>query len=127
VRDQDTDDRFAVAALELAGGCVVVVVAALGAVAILAPFEQGARLLTMAVAAGVLAAAVTDWRTCVAVTVVAVLVFVGFLAHRYGDLAGGSGWSGSVMIAFAALLGRGRRWMRGVPVSGAGVAVRRSR
>jgi hypothetical protein len=25
-----------------------------------------------------------------------VLVFVGFLAHRYGDLAGGSGWSGSV-------------------------------
>jgi hypothetical protein len=117
MRTEDVDDASATAAFGLAGGCAAVVVTALAAAAFIAPDQMGARSLVMAVAVGVLAAVLTDWRACAGVAVVAAVIFVGFLAHRDGVLTGDtSAWSYTIMIGIAAVLGRGRRWMRSAAV-----------
>jgi hypothetical protein len=96
----------------LAAGCGAVVVAALAA-ALLAPQDLAARALVVALTAGFTSVLIADWRACAGVTVFAGLVFVGFLAHRYGDLTGdASAWTYTIIIVLAALLGRGQRWMR---------------
>jgi hypothetical protein len=101
------------AAFGLAGGCVTVVAAALATAALFAPSQQDARLLAMAVTAGVLAAVLADWRACLGVTLVAALIFVGFLAGHAGDLTSDrSAWPYTLVIGLAALLGRGQRRMR---------------
>ena len=100
-------------AFGLAGGCVAVVAAALATAALFAPSEQGARLLAMAATAGVLAAVLDDWRACLGVTLIAALIFVGFLAGHAGDLTSDrSAWPYTLVIGLAALLGRGQRRMR---------------
>ena len=100
-------------AFGLAGGCVTVVAAALATAALCTPSEQGARLLAMAATAGVLAAVLADWRACLGVTVVAALIFVGFLAGHAGDLTSDrAAWPYTLVIVLAALLGRGLRRVR---------------
>ena len=100
-------------AFGLAGGCVGVIGAAFAGAALFPAGDGGARLLVMALAAGVVAATVRDWRACAGVTVFAALVYVGFLTGRDGVLTvHGSAWSYTLLIGLAALLGRGQRWMR---------------
>ena len=120
MRTRSEQDLTTSAAFGLAGGFAAVVVAALAAAAVFAPAEQGARLLVMAATAGVLARFLLDWRACLAVTVIAALVFVGFLAHQAGDLTGDlAPWPYTIAIGFAALLGRGQRWLHAVHAHGA--------
>lgn len=108
-------DATSGAAFGLAGGCAAVIVAALIAAVLIEPGSEGGRLLMMAVTAGVLARFVEDWRASVGVTVAAALIYVGFLANTGGDLtADATAWPYTVAIAFAALLGRGQRWMHAI-------------
>lgn len=100
-------------AFGLAGGCVAVVAAALATAALFTPSEQAARLLAMSAAVGVLAAVLADWRACLGVTVVAALIFMGFLAGHAGDLTSDrSAWPYTLLIGLAALLGRVLRRVR---------------
>ncbi|WP_249998354.1 hypothetical protein [Actinoplanes sp. M2I2] len=109
-------DKNSMLGFGTAGGCVAVVVAALGAAALTGPQELATRLLILAVTAGVLARFLADWRAGAAVTVFAALTFVGFLAHQQGDLVSDvSPWPYTVLIGFAAVLGRGQRWMHEPP------------
>ena len=95
------------AAFGLAGGCVMVVAAALVTAALFAPSEQVARLLAMAATAGALAVVLVDWRASLGVTVVAALIFMGFLAGHAGDLTSDrSAWPYTLVIVLAGLLGR---------------------
>jgi cell division protein FtsW (lipid II flippase) len=113
MRTEEVDDASSTAAFGLAGGCAAAVVAALAAAAFMPPGHLGARMLVMAVTVGILAAVLTDWRACAGVAVVAALIFVGFLAHRDGVLTGDTrAWPYTIIIGVAAVLGRGRRWMR---------------
>ncbi|MEV6348324.1 hypothetical protein [Actinoplanes sp. NPDC051851] len=106
------DDRDA-AAFGLAGGSTAVVLAALAAAAVFAPTEREARLLVMATVSGVLARYLTDWQTSLAVTILAALIFIGFLTHRSGILTGDlTPWPHTAVIALATLLGRGYRRIR---------------
>jgi len=105
------------AAFGLAGGCAAMGVVALGTAALVAPGDLAGRAAAMAMAVGVLAAVLVDWRASTGVTVVAALIFVGFLAHRDGDLTGSaSAWPYTTAIGFALVLGRGARWIRSTAV-----------
>ncbi|RLQ04896.1 hypothetical protein EAD96_13015 [Micromonospora sp. BL1] len=56
-----------------------------------------------------------DLRAVAAVAALGAAVFVGFLAHRYGELIGaGDAWSRAVPIGFAAVLGTGYRHLRSI-------------
>ncbi|MDG4759014.1 MULTISPECIES: hypothetical protein [unclassified Micromonospora] len=99
--------------VSVAIGWAVMIGAALLAGVLFAPAELPARTLVMSVAAGAYAAVVADLRAVAAVTGLGMATFVGFLAHRFGDLtAGTDAWSYAVVIAFAATLGAGYRWLR---------------
>src|SRR5689334_8651121 len=101
-------------AFGVAGGCVAVIAAAFVAAAF-APRDTAVRLLVVAVTVGVAAAVLNDWRACLAVTGFAMLVYVGFLADRDGDLlAHGTAWPDTLLIGLAAGLGRCGRWMQQV-------------
>ena len=105
------DCRDSAAAFELAAGCAAVIVAAFAAAAAFGHAEQAGRVLIMAVTAGLLAAVLRDWRACTGVVTFAALVYVGFLAHRSGQLSGDPApWPHTLVFVFAALLGRVRRW-----------------
>lgn len=111
MRSSDVDE----VAFGLAGGCVGVIGAAFVGAALFPAGDSGARMLVMALAAGVVAAIVRDWRACLGVTVFAALVYVGFLAGRDGELTvHGSAWAYTLLIGLAALLGRGQRRLRAV-------------
>ena len=105
------------AGIGLAGGSVVVAGTALATAGLVAPGDLGGRVAAMAVIVAVLAAVLRDARACLGVTVVAVLIFVGFLAHRYGVLTGGSAWPYTIPIVLAAALGRGQRMLRRLVVA----------
>jgi len=106
----DSDEGGLAEAFGLAGGCAVVVAAALVAAAVVAPGHFAPRVLIMAIAVGVVTAVLADWRACAGVAVVAALIFVGFLVHRDGDLTGSAGaWPYTLVIGLAALLGRSAR------------------
>ncbi|MEV4656035.1 hypothetical protein [Micromonospora sp. NPDC049301] len=101
--------------VSVAIGWVVMIGAALLAGALFSPVELPARTLVMSVAAGAYAAVVADLRAVAAVTGLGMATFVGFLVHRFGDLtAGADAWSYAVVIAFAATLGAGYRWLRSI-------------
>jgi hypothetical protein len=101
------------APFELAAGCVAVVVAAFVAAAAFGPAEPVDRAVVMAIAVALLATVLRDWRACAGVTVLAALVFVGFLAHQAGQLTGDpTPWRYTLILGSAALLGRGPRWIR---------------
>ncbi|RLP94554.1 hypothetical protein EAD89_03790 [Micromonospora sp. BL4] len=101
--------------MSVAAGWALMIGAALLAAGLFSPAELPARTLLMCVAAGAYAAVVTDLRAVVAVTGLGMATFVGFLAHRFGDLTGGGdAWSYAVVIAFAATLGAGYRWLRSI-------------
>jgi hypothetical protein len=94
-------------AFGLAGGFTTVVAAALVTAAILPAGERFARLVAMAVVTAMLAVVIADGRAAAGVTVAAALVFVGFLAHRFGVLTGDPhAWLSTPVIVLAAALGR---------------------
>lgn len=98
-------------AFGLAGGCVAVIGAGFLAAAITS--GDVGRLVVLAIAVGVIAARTVDWRACLGSTAFAALVYVGFLAGHQGVLTGDApAWEATLLIGFAALLGRGQRWMR---------------
>lgn len=104
------DERESTAAFELAAGGVAVVAAAFAAAAAFGPREPIGRVLIMGVAAGLLAVLVREWRAVAGVAAIAALVYVGFLAHRAGQLSGDpTPWPYTLVIGLAALLGRGWR------------------
>jgi hypothetical protein len=108
----DHDDATANAVFETVAGVTAVVAAGFAAAAVFPSADSEARVVLVALAAGVLSALLTDWRACTAVTVIAALVFVGFLTHRYGTLTGNPGpWSFTPLIGLGALTGRGYRRM----------------
>ncbi len=96
---------------ETAGGCAAVVVAALAAAALTEPQEPAKRLMILAVTTAVLARFLADWRACAAVAAFAAVVFVGFLANQGAVVSDVAPWPYIVLIGFAAVLGRGQRWM----------------
>ncbi|MFC0507767.1 hypothetical protein [Micromonospora costi] len=107
--------------IAIAAGAVLVVGAVLLAAALFPPGDLSGRVFVLAVAVGGYAALVPDLRALAAVTVLAALTFVGFLANRFGELTGASStvWSYTAAIALAALLGAGYRSMRSSsPASG---------
>ncbi|SCL32976.1 hypothetical protein GA0070624_4615 [Micromonospora rhizosphaerae] len=107
--------------VSVAVGWVVMVGVALLAAAMFPPAELPPRAVLMAVAAGAYAALVADLRAVAAVTALATATFVGFLAHRFGELTGGGhAWSYAAVIALAAALGTGYRHMRSIGSPGDG-------
>lgn len=90
-----------------AAGCAAVVVAAFTAAAFLGPQDEAARALVVGAAAAVCVAATRNRRHGAGVAAFGMLVFVGFLAHRDGDLTGDpSAWRYAALIALLAVLGR---------------------
>ncbi|WP_446218110.1 hypothetical protein [Micromonospora sp. IBHARD004] len=99
--------------ISVAVGWAAMVGAVLLAAAVFPPVDLAARALLVAVAAGAYAALVADLRAVAAVTALAMATFVGFLAHRFGELTGGGdAWTYAALIAFAAVLGAGYRRLR---------------
>ncbi|MEU4367740.1 hypothetical protein [Micromonospora chersina] len=99
----------------IAGGSVLVVGAALLAAAAFTPAELPGRVLVIAAAVGAYAAVAADLRAVAAVSALAAATFVGFLAHRFGELtAPGHAWSYAALIGIAAVLGVGCRYLRSV-------------
>jgi hypothetical protein len=116
VRDQSrTVGTSTPTEIRIAGGTVLVVGAALVAALAFAPSDLPGRVLLIAAVVGAYAAAVADLRAVAAVSALAAATFVGFLAHRYGQLTGpGHAWSYTVLIGFAAVLGTGYRYLRAI-------------
>lgn len=92
------------------GGYLLVTVAVVDG-AMLAPQHIVVQVLAMAVTVGVCATRISDPREAVAVTLAGLVITVALLMTR-DAMDGGSvaGWL--VLVGFAALLGRGQRWMR---------------
>jgi hypothetical protein len=112
MRTPEADPRPAVA-FGLAGGSTAVVAAAFLTAAAVAPGHLAARTVVLAVTVGVVAAIVHDWRACAGVTVLAALTYVGFLVHHDGVLTGNAAaWPYTIVIGFAAIVGRVERRMR---------------
>jgi hypothetical protein len=118
-RDQETGtgSEPTPTGINLAVGVLLVVGSALLAAAVFPASDRPGRVLLMAVTVGAYAAAVADLRAVTAVTVLATATFVGFLVHQFGQLTGG-GWSYSVLIGFAAVLGAAYRRLRSIGLSG---------
>jgi hypothetical protein len=115
----ETDHRAGRDITEAAFGLAAVATAGTLAAILFAPADVAYRALAMAVTVGVLAALLADWRACAATTIIASLILVGFMAPRFGESDGGQAvWSYMVLIGFAALIGRGQRWMRAAPLPG---------
>jgi hypothetical protein len=108
------DDEWGTgAAFDLAVGWAGVVVAAFTAAILFGPAEQVDRAVVMAIGAAVLAAVLRDWRSTAGITVLAALVFVGFLAHQAGQLTGDPApWRYTLIIGVAAMVGRAGRAIR---------------
>lgn len=105
--------------ISLAGGAVQVVAGACLAAAIFPPTALAGRLVLLALVVGSYAAAVADLRATATVTALAGLLFIGFLDGRFGELAWYGGTGGHLLVlAFAAVLGRGQRWIRSEPAGG---------
>ncbi|SCG44809.1 hypothetical protein [Micromonospora inositola] len=107
--------------VSVAAGAVLVVAATLLAAAVFPAPDLAGRALLVAVAVGAYAAGVADLRTVGAVAALAVATFVGFLAHRFGELTGGGdAWSYTPVIVLAVVLGAGYRRLRSVASATAG-------
>jgi hypothetical protein len=115
---RDDEDGTVNTTFELVAGTVAVVVAGFVAVALFPAPGLAGRLVVTAITVGLFAAMATDWRAAAGVAVLAALVFVGFLTHRYGVLTGDPmPWSVTPLLGFAMLLGRGyRRLAHAVPM-----------
>jgi hypothetical protein len=95
---------------QVIAGSAMVVVAGFAAGVLFPTAEPVGRVLVMALATGVLAALVTDWRACLGVLVTSMLVFGGVLVPGFGGNAGGPApWSYTPLLVFATMLGFGFR------------------
>jgi hypothetical protein len=105
---RDDEDGTENAAFELVAGTAAVIVAGFVAAVLFPGAEPAGRVVVMALAVGLFAALTTDWRASVGVAVIAALLFVGFLTHKYAVLTGDPApWSFAPLIGLATLLGRG--------------------
>ncbi|MEU7928355.1 hypothetical protein [Micromonospora sp. NPDC049107] len=95
---------------DLVTGAVGVVVASFATAVVFPPEDPVGRVLVMAVACGLLATALSDWRASLAVAVVAVGVFVGVLAD--GAPPAPSPWGFTPIFVVAVVLGAGNRYLR---------------
>lgn len=99
--------------IQLGVGAAAMVVVAFGAAA-LTDHGSVQRVLVMALAVGLGAALMSDWRYSAALGVTGYLLFVGFLVNSYGELS----WQGSSALwnvgvfSFGYLLGLGQHWLR---------------
>ena len=108
--ERDETATVAVTRQVIAGSAMVVVAGF--AAAVLFPTEPVGRVLVMALATGVLAALVTDWRACLSVLVTSMLVFGGVLVPGSGVNVGGPiPWSYTPLLILATTLGIGYRRM----------------
>jgi hypothetical protein len=113
----DNEEWGLSAAFDPLVGWAGVIVAAFAAAILFRPAEQVDRAVVMAIGVAVLAAALRDWRVTAGITVLAALVFVGFLAHRAGQLTGDPApWRYTLFIGAAAVAGRSGRAIR-VPLA----------
>jgi len=105
------DDEWGLsAAFDLAIGWGGVVVAAFSAAILFKAAEEVDRAVVMAIGVAVLAAVMRDWRATAGITVLAALVFVGFLVHQAGQLTGNPApWRYTLIIGAAAAFGRAAR------------------
>jgi hypothetical protein len=107
MRSGVSEQRGLSTAFDLALGSAGVVVAAFGAAVLFRPGEPGDRAMVVAIGVAVVAAIMRDWRATAGITVLAALTFVGFLAHRAGQLTGDPApWRYTPIIIVAALAGR---------------------
>jgi hypothetical protein len=105
---RDREDSKENAAFELVAGTAAVIVAGFVAAELFPGAEPAGRVVVMALAVGLFAALTTDRRASAGVAVIAALVFVGFLTHKYAVLTGDPApWPFTPLIGLAALLGRG--------------------
>ena len=113
VRGGERDETATVALTRQAiAGSAMVVVAGFAAAVLFPTAEPAGRVVVMALATGVLAAFVTDWRACLGVLVTSMLVFGGVLVPGSGVNAGGpAAWSYTPLLVLATMLGVGYRRM----------------
>lgn len=97
----------------LLAGCGAVIAAGMIVAGALPAHDLMARAAILAFVAGAAAALIDRWWAAAGVAVFAALVFIGFLAHRYGVLTGDpSEWPDTAVIGSAALVGQAGRWLR---------------
>ncbi|HZM79732.1 MAG TPA: hypothetical protein VFC19_28715 [Candidatus Limnocylindrales bacterium] len=99
--------------IHLSIGTAAVVAVAFGAAAFT---DHGSveRLLVMALAAGIGAALIPDWRYGATLGVITYLLYLGFLVNSYGELSWNydrSLWD-LIIFTMGFLLGLAQRWMR---------------
>ncbi|MGX6607049.1 hypothetical protein ACWKSP_33740 [Micromonosporaceae bacterium Da 78-11] len=96
---------------ELGAGVAALVVTAFAAPIISAGQNPAGRALLMAVATGMIAATVSDWRARIGVAATSVTIFI-FLEPFPGATTGGAtSWSFTPLIMVAAVLGGGYRFL----------------
>lgn len=106
----EAEFRRVVLIRDLVAGALGVVVASFAAAVVFPPEEPVGRVLVMAIACGLLAAALSDWRASLANAVVAAGLFVGVLAD--GAPPAPSPWGFTPIFVMAVLLGAGNRCLR---------------
>jgi hypothetical protein len=106
--DQRTESVAVVATMQLIAGSAMVVVAGFATAALIPGAEPVKRVLAIAIASGVLAALLTDWRACLGVTATAVLVFVAVQMHGSDVEPGATApWPYTPLLVLATMLGFG--------------------
>jgi hypothetical protein len=95
----------------LAGGVIVLILAAMGEVVLLPPEKLYERLLVFAIVTGMLAARIHSIRVCAALAAFAAGEFICYLATG-ASAADGGRLPFVIPILFAAVIGRGYRTQR---------------
>jgi hypothetical protein len=98
---------------DLIAGVAGVLVACLAVIALTPASDLAGRAVVMAVACGILAALLTEWRATVVMAALAVVAFVTVLAAESSSPT--YPWGFSPVFALAVLLGMGNRKLRAVP------------
>lgn len=90
---------------QVSAGTAVLVLAVLAVAVVVPDTSPAGRVAIVAGVTGVLAAVLSDWRARVAVTGIAIVLFVGVLAGQYGARS----WHFTPLVVLAAALGAGYR------------------
>ena len=107
---EEAENRRVALIRELVAGAVGVVVAAFAAVVIFPAEQPAGRVMVMAVACGLLAASLSDWRATLVMAAMAAGVFVGVLADGAPPTPAPQGFTPIFVVAV--VLGVGNRRLR---------------
>lgn len=107
---EEAENRRVALIRELVAGAVSVVVAAFAAVVVFPAEEPVGRVMVMAVACGLLAASLSDWRATLVMAATAAGVFVGVLADGAPPTPAPQGFTPIFVVAV--VLGAGNRRLR---------------